>query len=470
MGKVYLAEHPGIGRQAAVKVLTPSDAADPQIVSRFITEARAANAIRHPNIVDIYDSGVLPSGTPYIVMEFLDGETLKDALARGPLALEDVVDWGCQVAEALAAAHAHDVVHRDLKPENLFLIADPRRLGRKQVKVLDFGIAKLQRRTIEHVHKTRTGALLGTPLYMSPEQCMSHKDIDTRTDIYSLGVILYEMVAGRRPFESDGVYAVISMHINEPPVSPATYRPDLPRDLEAIIMQALAKAPAARQESMAVLHSRLELARGNPAASSEALARAQHEWLRPVALTHAPQSTLPELKTLGDTAVSKQVTGKTTAVRGPARMRLALAGAVVALLVGLYALNPLGTKPAPARPTHTPAPVAPIPAAPAPAPAVPLPIEIGLDSVPTGASVLVDDVLVGTTPTTFKTAKTGEPVEFTFRTPGFEAEKIRALPSQGLGIRAKFSTPVTAKPPSPAKRKRAAPSPGGPSNDIQTER
>jgi serine/threonine-protein kinase len=474
MGKVYLAEHPGIGRQAAVKVLTPTDAGDPQIVSRFITEARAANAIRHPNIVDIYDSGVLPSGTPYIVMEFLDGETLKDALARGPLPLEDAIDWGCQVAEALAAAHAHDVVHRDLKPENLFLVADARRLGKKQIKVLDFGIAKLQRQTIDQVHKTRTGALLGTPLYMSPEQCMSHKDIDTRTDIYSFGVILYEMVAGRRPFDSDGVYAVISMHINEPPVSPATFRPDLPRDLEAIILQALAKAPADRQESMAVLHSRLELARGNPAASSEALARAHHERLRPVPLTPAQQSALPELKTLGDTAVSKQVTSKTGAVRGPARLRLALAGAVVALLVGLYALSPFGAKQSEPRRTHTPSPIAPAAAvmAPAPAPAAPLPIEIGLDSVPTGASVFVDDVLVGTTPTTFKAAKSGEPVDFTFRTQGFEAEKIRAMPAQGLRISAKFSTPVAAKPAAPARRKRNSTSttPGGPSTDIQTER
>jgi hypothetical protein len=226
---------------------------------------------------------------------------------------------------------------------------------------------------------------------------------------------------------------------------------------------------------MAVLHSRLELARGNPAASSEALARVQLERRPLVDLTRASQSTLPELKTLGDTAVSKQVTGKTAAVRGPARMRLALAGAVVALLVGLYALNPLGTKPAPTGTTHTPAaiaptPIAPTPIAPAPTPAVPLPIEIGLDSVPTGASVFVDDVLVGTTPTTFKTAKTGDPVEFTFRTPGFEAEKIRALPAQGLAISAKFSTPVAAKPPSPAKHKRAATSAGGPSTDIQTER
>ncbi len=475
MGKVYLAEHPGIGRLAAVKVLTPSDAADPQIVSRFITEARAANAIRHPNIVDIYDSGVLEGGTPYIVMEFLDGEALKDALLRGPLPLDDAIDWGCQIAEALAAAHAHEVVHRDLKPDNLILVADPRHLGKKQVKVLDFGIAKLQHRTLDQVHQTRTGSLLGTPLYMSPEQCMSQKNIDARTDIYSLGVILYEMVAGRRPFDGEGVYAVISMHINEPPVSPIAYRPDLPRDLEAIIMQALAKAPADRQESMAVLLSQLEMTRGNAAASSEALVRAKLDRLQPVPLSRTQQAAVPEIKTLGDTAVSKQVTGKTGQARGPGRMRWVLAVAAVAVLLGLYFVGPLGGKPTASRPPApplTPIPVA-IAPAPPPPPAAPSPVEIGLDSVPTSANVYVGDVLVGTTPTTFKTAKTSDPVEFTFRAQGFEAEKIRALPTQGLTISAKFSTPVVTKSSSPtgsARRKRATHAPGGPSSDIQTER
>jgi hypothetical protein len=311
---------------------------------------------------------------------------------------------------------------------------------------------------------------MGTPLYMSPEQCMSQKDIDTRTDIYSLGVILYEMVAGRRPFDSEGVYAVISMHINESPVPPSTYRPDLPQDLEAIILQALAKAPADRQESMAVLLSHLELARGNSAASSEALVRAHYERLRPVPLAPSQQVPLPEIKTLGDTAVSKPVTGKTGHGRGPARIWLALAGTGVIVFLAAYVLGPFGDKPVASR--TAPAPVAPVAMAPPPppAPSAPLPIEIGLDSVPTGANVFVGDVLVGTTPTTFKTAKTGEPIEFTFRVHGFEAEKIRALPTQGLTISAKFSTPVPAKAASSAKRKRTANVPGGASSDIQIER
>ena len=150
--------------------------------------------------------------------------------------------------------------------------------------MLDFGIAKLQRQRLDQAHKTRTGSLLGTPLYMSPEQCMSQKDIDVHTDIYSLGVILYEMVTGKRPFDGDGVYAIISMHINDAPAQPSCLRAEIPRMLEEIILRALAKAPADRQESMAVLHSQLELARGNSAASSEALVRAQRDRVRPIPL------------------------------------------------------------------------------------------------------------------------------------------------------------------------------------------
>jgi serine/threonine protein kinase len=479
MGKVYLAEHPSIGRQAAVKVLTPTEAGDPQIVSRFILEARAANAIRHPNIVDIYDSGVLDGGTPYIVMEYLEGETLAQTMARGRVAVDDAIDWGCQIAEALAAAHARDVVHRDLKPDNLFLVADPRRFGKKQIKVLDFGIAKLQRRSFDQVHMTRTGALLGTPLYMSPEQCMSMKNIDARTDIYSLGVILYEMAAGRRPFDGDGVYAVISMHINEKPVPPRTYRPELPADVEAIILQALAKSPLQRQASMALLHASLELARGDQMASNEALARSNHDRLKPVPLPTLRQDSPPEIHTLTDTAVSKAVTSRTAPGRGNGRVRIVWGMAIIVGLLALYAFIPRGERiparsesvsaaPAPVAPTVEPRPVAPVAAPVVPAP--PAAVTIGLDSTPAGASVYVGDTLIGSTPTTFPNAKPGEPVEFVFRRQGFEPERVKAMAAPGLTVHATFARPVTVKRLPAGKHKRASTPTSAPSSDIQTER
>jgi len=280
MGKVYLAFHPGIGRQAAVKVLPASESADPEIVSRFITEARAAGAIRHPNIVDIYDSGVTEDGSPYIVMEYLEGETLKQALDHGPIALDDVLDWGGQVANALAAAHAQGVLHRDLTANNLFLVSDPQRPGRKQMKVLDFGIAKLQRPAFDQVHKTRTGVLLGTPLYMSPEQCHSPKDVDARSDIYSLGVILYEMATGKPPFDGNSIFIVISRHINDPPVAPTTCRPDLPLSIEAIILQSLAKDPTQRQTSMVEVLTQLVSARREHAVGKEVPGTSQRDQLK----------------------------------------------------------------------------------------------------------------------------------------------------------------------------------------------
>lgn len=282
MGKVYLAAHPDIGRLVAIKVLASHGTADPETSSRFLAEARAVSAIRHQNIVDIYDSGTIENAGPYLVMEYLDGETLTQVLGRGPLALADVVDWGCQVADALAAAHENYVVHRDLKPSNLFLISDPRRPEKRQVKVLDFGIAKFQHAESRD-YRTQTGALLGTPLYMSPEQCLSPKDIDARSDIYSFGVILYEMATGRTPFDGTGIYALMNMHINDRPVPPTRYRPDLPCKIEEIILQALAKAREDRQGSMAEVLSQLELARDNVAASSEALKRSRPDRRRATA-------------------------------------------------------------------------------------------------------------------------------------------------------------------------------------------
>jgi hypothetical protein len=322
MGRVYLAVHPRLGRTAAVKVLGSREGGDAEAVARFLTEARAANAIRHENIVDIYDSGTMDKAGPYIIMEYLEGQSLTQALRRGPLDVADLFDWGCQMADALTAAHDHYVVHRDLKPDNLFLGPDPRRPGKSQVKVVDFGIAKLQRAE-DRAYETQTGALLGTPLYMSPEQCMSLKELDARSDIYSFGVILYEMATGRRPFESDSFFGLMSMHISDSPRPPTVYRKDLPPPLEDIILQALAKAPADRQGSMAEVLSQLELARGNVAASSEALKRSRSA--RPGTTASAPTFGRDEIL-----AFLADVDGK---LDGPAGMEI-IGGAAALLAYG----------------------------------------------------------------------------------------------------------------------------------------
>jgi serine/threonine-protein kinase len=258
MGAVYLAEHPGIGRKAAVKILHAQLAGDRDVVTRFFNEARAANAIRHPGIVEMFDSGTLPSGTSYIVMEFLDGESLAARLRRGRMPLGEALEIGRQAAAALGAAHAKGIIHRDLKPDNLFLIPDPNEPGRERVKVLDFGIAKLSPGLGGSGSvRTRTGAVLGTPLYMSPEQCRGTREIDRRTDVYALGVILYEMVCGRPPFYSEGFGELAHLHISAPPPPPHTWVAGLPREVEQALLRALAKEPADRFPSMSELHRAL---------------------------------------------------------------------------------------------------------------------------------------------------------------------------------------------------------------------
>ena len=201
MGVVYLAQHPVFGRKVAIKLLHAVLARDPDIVARFFNEARAIHMVAHENIVEILDFGQTADGQPYFIMEFLQGESLTEAIARGPMATEQVEAIGVQMCKALGAAHAKGIVHRDLKPHNVQLVikAD----GALQVKILDFGVAKiLSTPDGASSVKTRTGSLMGTPLYMSPEQCKGAGVLDHRTDIYSLGVILFEMLSGRPPFNA----------------------------------------------------------------------------------------------------------------------------------------------------------------------------------------------------------------------------------------------------------------------------
>jgi serine/threonine-protein kinase len=260
MGAVYLAEHPEIGRRVAVKVLRPELIKDPQLLTRFLNEARAANAIRHPNIIEILDSGTRVDGTPYLVMELLEGEPLSARVRRGPLPVHDALEFTYQATSALSAAHAKGIIHRDLKPDNLFIIKDPHDPERERIKVLDFGIAKLQTTLPGEGMRTRTGTLMGTPVYMSPEQCLGTKTLDQRSDIYSMGIILFEMLAGRPPFFSEGFGELVNMHLNIPPPVLRAINTAVPEVVETLVNRALAKAPAARQQTAADLQKELRAA------------------------------------------------------------------------------------------------------------------------------------------------------------------------------------------------------------------
>ncbi len=263
MGAVYLAEHVLIGRQVAIKVLLPQLSQSRENVGRFFNEARSAASIHDPGIVDVFDFGYDAHGNGYLVMELLAGESLRAYLPpKAPRPSQDfALSAGRQIARAMASAHARHIVHRDLKPDNVFLVRDPDLPLGLRVKVLDFGMAKLgvdlvtagastARPTGPSSILTKSGSLLGTPLYMSPEQCRGLGEVDHRADIYALGCVLYEMLCGQPPFVRGGVGLILASHIFEPPPSPRSFAPDLDIRLETLLLRMLAKSPEARPATM----------------------------------------------------------------------------------------------------------------------------------------------------------------------------------------------------------------------------
>ena len=274
MGVVYRSRHIVIGRTVAIKVLLPSFAADHEATERFLIEAQAATAIGNAHIVDVIDFGELPDGSTFFVMEFLEGESLARAL-RGGQAMERErrLDIGVQLAEGLAAAHEAGVVHRDLKPDNIFLTE---RDGRKDfVKIVDFGIAKVAR---SQNKITRAGTVFGTPHYMSPEQAKGSNDIDERSDVYSMGVILYELAAGHVPFDAENPMGLLTQHMYTAP-TPLHKREDAGAEVslafDAVVLKCLRKDPDERYASMQELLADLQrLERGEAPAALEQLG----EW------------------------------------------------------------------------------------------------------------------------------------------------------------------------------------------------
>ncbi len=263
MGIVYAAEHTLIGKRAAVKVLLPEFTQDQAIVRRFFNEAKAASRVHHPGIVEIYDFGHHNDGSAFIIMELLRGETLSQRLRRGPLDPVAATRIITHIAGALGAAHSAGIVHRDLKPDNIFLVPDSDIAGGERAKVLDFGIAKLLGDRSADDLKTRTGAVMGTPRYMSPEQCKGAGEVDHRADLYSLGCIAYHMLSGRPPFIERGVGDLLVAHMMRPPAPLSSLVPNLPPTLDAAVMCLLAKPPEHRFATAEALLAALDGASGD---------------------------------------------------------------------------------------------------------------------------------------------------------------------------------------------------------------
>jgi serine/threonine-protein kinase len=266
MGAVYRGTHVLMDKTVAIKVLHPALAADDKIVARFSREARAASRLSHPHALSVTDFGEAENGVVFLVMEYLKGQTLKEVIhSQGQMPLPRVIEIVRQICGALEAAHAEGVVHRDLKSDNIMLLDIG---GGDWAKVLDFGIAKITEKVGQDPALTAPNLIIGTPQYMSPEQCSQAAEIDSRSDIYSFGVILYEMLVGHVPFTGESPTAIMMKHLQEPPPSVLEERNDLPAAVGRVVTRAMAKRPEDRYQTVGELAEDLTAAAEEPVAVS----------------------------------------------------------------------------------------------------------------------------------------------------------------------------------------------------------
>jgi serine/threonine-protein kinase len=458
MGVVYEAEHPVIGRKVAIKLLHLALARDPEVVARFFNEARAIHTVGHENIVEIMDFGQTADGQPYFIMEFLAGEAMNDRIARNVLTPVEACEVADQICRALGAAHDKGIVHRDLKPHNVQLL--PTTSGRMHLKLLDFGVAKIMNAAdLSQSVKTRTGSLMGTPIYMSPEQCKGSAELDSRTDIYSLGVMLYEMLAGRPPFVAAGVGELFAMHMLQPAPPVTDFAPKTPPMMAAAVMKALAKDPRDRFATMEELRQAF-LGDNLPMPTYRAPGRTQN-------YRSQPASTLPMPAAHASTTLS--ASPREVVAEGPAgdkkksRGGLVLGAVLLAGGVATYLfMVPKGTKnaePPPASATE--------PAAAAPAPAASKMVTVRFESDPPGAHVarVTDEKDLGAVPFELKLPRAGGKPEYRFHLDGYQDQTLTADLASDLTLKASLEKTAAPPPSAPAA---APPPPAAPAAHAET--
>jgi eukaryotic-like serine/threonine-protein kinase len=452
MGAVYRAKHVSLGRPAAIKILLPQFTATPDIVRRFFNEAKASTSIRHLGIVEIYDFGQMDNGMAFIAMELLRGESLADRMKTTRMSAGQALGIMRQMSGALGAAHQAGIVHRDLKPDNVFIVPDAEVASGERVKILDFGIAKLSEESMGMSSQTRTGSLMGTPTYMSPEQCRGVK-VDLRSDIYAMGCILYEIIAGRTPFIGEGVGDILGAHIYEKHVPLATVVPGGLHSVSDLVDAMMAKDPAQRPQTTAVVISMID------------------QVLAGSGTNTAP--TLGQLlpgRAAGTAASAPTTLSASVAIGSPTRTNnrrpAMMAGLLLAAGGGTFAYLQRASRPAslsaaPATasvvlPPATPATALEKPAltekpAPTPAPEV-RSTNIKIVSKPAGAEVIFADTIKGVTPFVAIWQQSAPRMAISVRKAGFATKVIDADASHDIDENITLTrletkrAPVTSKP------------------------
>jgi serine/threonine-protein kinase len=355
MGVVVAATHVDLGQRVALKHMLGTRSGSAELRERFLREARAAVRLRSQHVARVLDVGADEDEAPYIVMEFLEGQDLSALLkARRQLPFEEAVEYVLQACEAMGEAHAAGIVHRDLKPANLFLTQDVG--GAPCVKVLDFGVSKLADADVTLTHESQS---LGSPLYMSPEQINSAKSVDARSDVWALGIILYQLVAGLTPFHAQTVSELYSRVLLGPPTPLAQYRRDVPPGFEAVILRCLDKDRARRFQDVAELAAAL-----GPYASARARVYVERVWRAMGTRAASRAGSMPEMPASSSVGTQAPVAqtmvltttggGKASSVRGPIVAGMALVGLLVGLIVFVAVwrrgASEVATAPAPAAP------------------------------------------------------------------------------------------------------------------------